>query len=128
MAAEIDGMMPSVVTSCWRGTQSLLKNYSELEGFDYPRGLQKNVSESPARDVMRMLMDKRAYVYYNDPFVPALGINFAIDWAKSCLYRRPRLYRLHTDRCRDFRKMVAAAKFVVDTRKVTKDLVEFKAE
>ena len=116
-----------------RRAQSLLKKHSELEGYDPRRGVQENVSDcraSPTLDVMRMLMNKGAHVSYNDPFVPVLGVNGntlrsveltpVIVGGQDCIV----IITEHADY--DCRKIVAAAKLVVDTRNVTKDLVEFK--
>ncbi|HEX9147428.1 MAG TPA: nucleotide sugar dehydrogenase, partial [Candidatus Binatia bacterium] len=74
LASEINGMMPSVVTSLAaeglnRASRSIRGSKVLVLGVAY----KKNVSdcrESPALDVMRMLSDKGALLSYNDPFVP----------------------------------------------------------
>jgi UDP-N-acetyl-D-glucosamine dehydrogenase len=74
LAAEINGMMPSVVTSMGgeglnRSSKSIRSSKVLVLGVAY----KKNVSdcrESPALDIMRMLTGKGAHVSYNDPFVP----------------------------------------------------------
>ena len=48
LAAEINGMMPSVVTShSWRGAQPFFKKYSGIEGFDSWRRLQEKCQRLP---------------------------------------------------------------------------------
>jgi UDP-N-acetyl-D-glucosamine dehydrogenase len=134
LAAEINGMMPSVVTTmvseglnrfskCVQGSKVLIL------GVAY----KKNVSdcrESPALDVMRILSEKGARLSYNDPFVPALRINGitlqSVGLAPAVIASRDCIVILTDHSAYDFRKIVAASKLVVDTRNVTKDLVEFK--
>ena len=135
LAAEINGMMPSVVTSMVadglnRFSKSIRSSKVLILGVAY----KKNVSdcrESPALDIMRMLTDKGAYVSYNDPFVPALGINGntlrSVELIPAVLAGQDCIVIITDHAAYDFRKIVAAAKLIVDTRNVTKDLVEFKS-
>jgi UDP-N-acetyl-D-glucosamine dehydrogenase len=135
LAAEINGMMPSVVTSMVadglnRFSKSIRGSKVMILGVAY----KKNVSdcrESPALDIMRMLTDKGAYVSYNDPFVPALGINGntlrSVELIPAVLAGQDCIVIITDHAAYDFRKIVAAAKLIVDTRNVTKDLVEFKS-
>jgi UDP-N-acetyl-D-glucosamine dehydrogenase len=79
LAAEINGMMPAVVTSMVgeglnRFSKSIRGSKLLILGVAY----KKNVSdcrESPALDIMRMLSEKGAILSYNDPFVPTLRTN-----------------------------------------------------
>jgi UDP-N-acetyl-D-glucosamine dehydrogenase len=94
---------------------------------------KKNVSdcrESPALDVMRMLSDKGARLSYNDPFVPSLRINGnalqSLEVTSAVIASQDCVIILTDHDAYDFRKIVAASRLVVDTRNVTKDLVEFK--
>jgi len=134
LAAEINGMMPSVVTSMvGEGLNRFSKSIRSSKVLILGVAYKKNVSdcrESPALDVMRMLMNKGAYVSYNDPFVPALGINGnilrSVELTPVVLTDQDCIVIITDHAAYDFRKIVTAAKLVVDTRNVTKDLVEFK--
>jgi UDP-N-acetyl-D-glucosamine dehydrogenase len=94
---------------------------------------KKNVSdcrESPALDVMRMLIEKGAILSYNDPFVTKLRMNGkalqSIDLTPANIQTQDCIIILTDHSNYDFRKIIAASKFVVDTRNATKDLHEFK--
>jgi UDP-N-acetyl-D-glucosamine dehydrogenase len=134
LAAEINGMMPSVVTSMvGEGLNRFSKSIRSSKVLILGVAYKKNVSdcrESPALDVMRMLMNKGAYVSYNDPFVPALGINGnilrSVELTPVVLTDQDCIVIITDHAAYDFRKIVTAAKLVVDTRNVIKDLVEFK--
>ena len=81
LAAEINGMMPTVVTSLVadglnRASRSIRGSKIMILGVAY----KKNVSdcrESPALDVMRLLQEKGAILAYNDPWVPNLRLGKA---------------------------------------------------
>ena len=134
LAAEINGMMPSVVTSMvGEGLNRFAKSIRSSKVLIVGVAYKKNVSdcrESPALDIMRMLADKGAQVSYNDPFVPALGINRntlrSVELTPAVIAGQDCVIVLTDHDAYDFRKIVAAAKLVVDTRNVTKDLVDFK--
>jgi UDP-N-acetyl-D-glucosamine dehydrogenase len=134
LAAEVNGMMPSVVTTMVseglnRFSKSIRGSKVLILGVAY----KKNVSdcrESPALDVMRLLNDKGAILSYNDPFVPALRMNGnalkSVELTPATIESQDCLVILTDHNAYDFRKIVAASKLVIDTRNVTKDLVEFK--
>src|SRR5687767_8493606 len=132
LAAEINGMMPAVVSTMVadglnRFSKSIRGSNVMILGVAY----KKNVSdcrESPALDVMRMLSDKGARLSYNDPFVPALRLNGnalqSVELTPAVIASQDCIVILTDHGAYDFRKIVAASKLVVDTRNVTKDLVE----
>jgi UDP-N-acetyl-D-glucosamine dehydrogenase len=78
LAAEINGMMPAVVSSMVadglnRVSKSIRGSKVMILGVAY----KKNVSdcrESPALDVMRLLSEKGAILSYNDPLVPTVHL------------------------------------------------------
>jgi UDP-N-acetyl-D-glucosamine dehydrogenase len=82
LAAEINGMMPSVVTAMVgeglnRFSKSIRRSKVLILGVAY----KKNVSdcrESPALDVMRLLSEKGAIFSCNDPLVRSLRINGSV--------------------------------------------------
>jgi UDP-N-acetyl-D-glucosamine dehydrogenase len=134
LAAEINGMMPSVVTTLVadglnRVSKSIRSSKIMVLGVAY----KKNVSdcrESPALDVMRLLADKGANLSYNDPFVPTLQVNGtvfnSIDASPAEIAKQDCVIILTDHSVYDFRKIVEAATLVIDTRNATKELHAFK--
>jgi len=134
LAAEINGMMPSVVSTLVadglnRFSKSIRGSKIMVLGVAY----KKNVSdcrESPALDVMRLLKDKGALLSYNDPFVTTLrlGSNLlkSVDASPAEIAKHDCVIILTDHTSYDFQKIVEAAKLVVDTRNSTKDLHQFK--
>ncbi len=134
LAAEINGMMPSVVTTLVaeglnRDCKSIRGSKVLILGVAY----KKNVSdcrESPALDVMRMLTDKGALLTYNDPQVPTVrmpgSVLRSVELSPALISQQDCVLILTDHSAYDFREIVASAKLVVDTRNATKDLREFK--
>jgi UDP-N-acetyl-D-glucosamine dehydrogenase len=134
LAAEINGMMPAVVTTMVgeglnRFSKSIRGSKVLIVGVAY----KKNVSdcrESPALDVMRMLSEKGAILSYNDPLVPSLRMNSnvlkSVELTPATIKSQDCTVILTDHTAYDFRRIVAASKLVVDTRNTTKDLQEFK--
>jgi UDP-N-acetyl-D-glucosamine dehydrogenase len=134
LAAEINGMMPSVVTTMVgeglnRSSKSIRGSKVLILGVAY----KKNVSdcrESPALDVIRMLSDKGAILAYNDPLVPSLRttghVLRSVELTPATIESQDCVVVLTDHDAYDFGKVIAVSKLVVDTRNVTKDLFEFK--
>lgn len=134
LASEINGMMPTVVSNLVtdglnRTAKSVRGSKILVLGVAY----KKNVSdcrESPALDIMRMLIEKGALLSYNDPFVPTLKLGKTVlrsvelspenIGAQDCLV----LLTDHSDY--DFNHITAAAKLIVDTRNATRDVLGSK--
>jgi UDP-N-acetyl-D-glucosamine dehydrogenase len=134
LAAEINGMMPSVVTTMvGEGLNRFSKSIRGSKVLILGVAYKKNVSdcrESPALDVMRMLSDKGALLSYNDPFVPTLRINGnalkSIELTSDNIEGQDCIIILTDHTAYDFQRITAASKLVVDTRNATKDLQQFK--
>jgi UDP-N-acetyl-D-glucosamine dehydrogenase len=134
LAAEINGMMPSVVTTLVaeglnRVSKSIRGSRILVLGVAY----KKNVSdcrESPALDVMRMLANKHALLSYNDPYVPSLKLNGSLlkslKLSPDVLAGHDCVVIITDHNVYDFRDIVSSSKLVIDTRNATKDLQEFK--
>ncbi|HWP22740.1 MAG TPA: nucleotide sugar dehydrogenase [Candidatus Binatia bacterium] len=128
LAAEINGMMPSVVAGLVadglnRFSKSIRGSKIMVLGVAY----KKNVSdcrESPALDVMRLLSDKGAVLSYNDPFVPTLRLGAtslkSIDASPAQLARHDCVVLLTDHSAYDIEKIVEASKLLIDTRNATK--------
>jgi UDP-N-acetyl-D-glucosamine dehydrogenase len=134
LAAEINGMMPSVVATLVadglnRASKSIRGSKIMILGVAYKKDVS-DCRESPALDVMRLLKDKGALLSYNDPLVPSLrlgrSILKSIEASPEEIAKHDCVIILTDHSAYDFRKIVGAAKLVVDTRNSTKDLHEFK--
>ena len=134
LAAEINGMMPSVVASLVadglnRAAKSIRNSKIMILGVAYKKDVS-DCRESPALDVMRLLKDKGALLSYNDPLVPNLRLGNAvlksIEATPAEIARHDCVIILTDHSVYDFRKLVGAAKLVIDTRNSTKELQEFK--
>ena len=134
LAAEINGMMPSVVATLVadglnRASKSIRGSKIMILGVAYKKDVS-DCRESPALDVMRLLKDKGALLSYNDPLVPSLrlgrSILKSIEASPEEIAKYDCVIILTDHSAYDFRKIVGAAKLVVDTRNSTKDLHEFK--
>jgi UDP-N-acetyl-D-glucosamine dehydrogenase len=134
LAAEINGMMPTVVTSLVadglnRASRSIRGSKIMILGVAY----KKNVSdcrESPALDVMRLLQEKGAILAYNDPWVPNLRLGKAalksIEASPENIGAHDCVIILTDHSAYDFYEIAKASKLIIDTRNATKDLHAFK--
>jgi UDP-N-acetyl-D-glucosamine dehydrogenase len=136
LAAEINGMMPSVVTAMvGEGLNRFSKSIRGSKVLVLGVAYKKNVSdcrESPALDIMRLLSEKGAILSYNDPLVPSVRMNGSVlqsvELTRATIESQDCTVILTDHSVYDFRRIVAASNLVVDTRNVTKDLQEFKAK
>jgi UDP-N-acetyl-D-glucosamine dehydrogenase len=136
LASEINGMMPSVVTTMvGEGLNRFSKSIRDSKVLILGVAYKKNVSdcrESPALDIMRMLKDKGAILSYNDPLVPSLRLNGngmkSIEVSPATIASQDCIVILTDHSVYDFRKIIASARLVIDTRNATKDLPEFKGK
>lgn len=134
LAAEINGMMPAMVADMVsdglnRFSKSVRGSNILIMGVAY----KKNVSdcrESPALDVTRLLSDKGANLAYNDPFVPSLrlggGVLKSMDATPAVIANHDCVVILTDHSMYDVRQIVDAAKLVVDTRNMTKNIQDRK--
>jgi len=134
LAAEINGMMPSVVTTLVadglnRVSKSIRGSKIMILGVAYKKDVS-DCRESPALDVMRLLNDKGAILSYNDPLVPTLRLGRSVlnsvEASPAEIAKHDCVIILTDHSIYDFQKIVEAAKLVIDTRNATKDLHAFK--
>jgi UDP-N-acetyl-D-glucosamine dehydrogenase len=133
LAAEINGMMPSVVTTLVadglnRFSKSIRGSKIMILGVAY----KKNVSdcrESPALDVMRLLSEKGAMLSYNDPLVPTLRLGRntlkSVEASPAIIAEHDCAIIITDHSTYDIPRIVEAAKLVIDTRNATKGLRGF---
>jgi UDP-N-acetyl-D-glucosamine dehydrogenase len=127
-------MMPSVVSTLVadglnRFSKSIRGSKIMVLGVAYKKDVS-DCRESPALDVMRLLKEKGAILTYNDPFVTTLrlgpSILKSVDTSAAEIAKHDCVIILTDHSSYDFRKIVQAAKLVVDTRNSTKELHQFK--
>jgi UDP-N-acetyl-D-glucosamine dehydrogenase len=134
LAAEINGMMPSVVTSLVadglnRASRSIRGSKIMILGVAYKKDVS-DCRESPALDVMRLLQEKGAVLSYNDPMVPSLRVGKSmlksIEASPENIEAHDCVIILTDHSAYDFYEITRASKLVIDTRNATKDLHAFK--
>jgi UDP-N-acetyl-D-glucosamine dehydrogenase len=128
LAGDINSRMPEyVVERINRGlneTNKSLKGSKILVlGVAYKRDI-KDLRESPALDVIRLLQNAGAEVVYNDPHVPSLRMNDS-DWkpvklTKRTLQSSDCVVILADHSAYDYDFIVGNARLVMDTRNATK--------
>ena len=134
LAAEINGMMPAVVSTLVadglnRASKSIRGSRIMILGVAYKKDVS-DCRESPALDVMRLLNDKGALLSYNDPLVPSLRLGRStlnsVDISPRNISEHDCVIILTDHTAYDIREIVEAAKLVIDTRNATKNLHAFK--
>ena len=134
LAAEINGMMPSVVSNLVaeglnRFEKSVRGAKILLLGVSYKKGVN-DCRESPAIDVIRILAEKGAKISYNDPFVPTLTVGGArlasTALTPAMIGEQDCLVVLTDHDSYDFREILRWARLVVDTRNSTKGLSQYR--
>ena len=134
LAGDINSHMPEYVVE----RVSLLLNQHNKSikgskilvlGVAYKRDI-KDVRESPALDVLKLLANRGAEVFYNDPFVPILKLD---DLDEKSVKLTTKLLRgcdctvIVTDHSSyDYRWIVANSKLIMDTRNATRDVKQFR--
>jgi UDP-N-acetyl-D-glucosamine dehydrogenase len=133
LASEVNGMMPSVVTSLVadglnRHSKSIRGSRVLVLGVAYKKDVS-DCRESPALDVMRMLSDKGATLAYNDPWVASLRLGGktlkSVELTPGLLESQDCTVILTDHTAYDFESITAASKLVIDTRNATKNLGRF---
>jgi len=134
LAGEINSHMPEYVVE--RVSLLLNRHGKAIQGSKilvlgvaYKRDI-KDVRESPALDVFKLLANRGAEVFYNDPYVPFLKMD---DLDEKSVKLNEKLLKscdcavIVTDHtCYDYRWIVANSKLVMDTRNATKNVKEFR--
>ena len=132
LAGEINSQMPEYVVS--RVTAMLNKRFAKalnkstilVLGVAYKRDIQ-DLRESPALDVIKLLEDKGAKVFYNDPHVPQFrwkGGIFKSSKLTSSLVKKADLTIIVTNHTLyNYQWITDNAKAIFDTRNATKNVV-----
>ncbi len=131
LAGDINSHMPEYVIM--RITELLNKRFAKalnkstilVLGVAYKKDI-KDMRESPALDVIKLLEDKGARVYYNDPFIPSFEWNGmkhkSVKLTKS-LIQKADLVVITTNHTEyDYEMIVENSKAVFDSRNATKNV------
>jgi UDP-N-acetyl-D-glucosamine dehydrogenase len=131
LAGDINSHMPEYVVERIIGlmnkrfARSLNKSKLLVLGVAYKRDI-KDLRESPALDVIKLLEDKGAKVSYNDPYVSEFEFNSTKHKSARLtreLVRKADLVVIVTDHTNyDYQWVVNNAKAVFDTRNATKNV------
>ena len=129
LAGDINSQMPEYVSQRITDlmndsfAKSINKSKIVILGIAYKKDI-KDVRESPALDVMRLLEIKGAKIFYNDPFVPSIKWNDKIlksTKLTKTLLNKADLTIILTDHTQyDYQWIVDNSKSVFDTRNAAK--------
>jgi UDP-N-acetyl-D-glucosamine dehydrogenase len=129
LAGDINSHMPEYVTERItallnkRFARSLNKSTILILGVAYKRDI-KDTRESPALDVIKLLEDRGAKIYYNDPYVPQFEWNEKKRKSSKLtkqLVKKADVVVILTDHSSyDYQWIVDNARAVFDTRNATK--------
>jgi len=129
LAGEINSKMPEYVVERISGllnrktSQALNQTNIVVLGVAYKRDI-KDLRESPALDVIKLLEDKGAKIVYNDPYVPSFrwkgGVVKSVKLTPTLLKKADLVVILtdHTDY--NYQWVVDHARLIFDSRNATK--------
>jgi UDP-N-acetyl-D-glucosamine dehydrogenase len=135
LAGDINSQMPEYVVR--RITKLLNERFAKavnkstvlVLGVAYKRDI-KDVRESPALDVIKLLEDNGAKVIFNDPHVPEIKWNSGIKKSTkltAALLQRADITIVVTDHGQyNYQWIVENAKMVFDTRNATQKVVQHR--
>lgn len=134
LAGDINSSMPYYVLGkvgevLNRVERSIKGSRILVLGVAYKRDIG-DIRESPALDVLKLLISKGAKVNYNDPYVPKLALNghtVSSQELKEDLLRKADCVVIVTDHSSyDYNWIVKNSQLVVDTRNATRGVEEGK--
>jgi UDP-N-acetyl-D-glucosamine dehydrogenase len=130
LASEINRYMPHyVVEKVGDALNNRQKSFNGasilLLGITYKRDID-DIRESPALDIMKILINKGAIVSYNDPFVPDVEIDgqafHSVHLSDEVLQRTDCVVLTTDHTAYNYRWVVEHASCIVDTRNATRNL------
>lgn len=132
LAGEINRKMPQFVLDKTmrvlnKAGKALSKSSILLMGVSYKRDLD-DCRESPAIDVMKLLIENGAKVTYHDPFVPSFsehGVTMTGVALSEALIREQDLVMITTDHSNvDYDTLVKYSQRILDTRNATRKVTQ----
>lgn len=130
LAGEVNRFMPRYVVELIAGAlnerrKSLKGANVFLLGVTYKRDVD-DIRESPALEIMEMLLQKGAVVSYNDPYVPELRVGTtlfkSIPISEKSLGEADCVPIITDHRLYDYKRIVRSAHLIIDTRNATKGI------
>ena len=131
LAGEINLGMPyfvveNIIEAMSQQGKALRGSRILILGMAYKRDID-DLRESPSLTIIELLQKRGAQVAYNDPFFPAVGQGrkYALNMTSTPLDKIPEFdcVVIVTDHSQyDYRRIVAGAKLVVDTRNATRGI------
>jgi UDP-N-acetyl-D-glucosamine dehydrogenase len=133
LAGYINGQMPHFVVDKVQNalndhTKPLKGSHVHIMGVAYKRDID-DVRESPALDIIHLLMKRGAKVTYTDPFVPKLkadGVEMEAVCVCEGLAQADCVVIVTDHKAFDYGRIVDQAKLVVDTRNALKGMESSK--
>ncbi|RKX22216.1 MAG: UDP-N-acetyl-D-glucosamine dehydrogenase [Candidatus Zixiibacteriota bacterium] len=131
LAGDINSRMPEYVVERIRRTlnnqsKSVKKSKILVLGVTYKKDIM-DTRESPALDVIKLLHEEGARIYYNDPQVPEIRLNNlrlkSSRLTKSGLKSADLVVILTDHTSYDYQKIVDNAQLLFDARNATRDIV-----
>jgi len=131
LAGDINSRMPEYVVERIRRTlnnqsKSVKKSKILVLGVTYKKDIM-DTRESPALDVIKLLHEEGARIYYNDPQVPEIRLNNlrlkSSRLTKSGLRSADLVVILTDHTSYDYQKIVDNAQLLFDARNATRDIV-----
>jgi UDP-N-acetyl-D-glucosamine dehydrogenase len=135
LSGEINTSMPNYVVSKLNDAlnskrKSLNGAKILILGVAYKKDVD-DIRESPALAIMKILQEKGAYFYYNDPYVPKIGKTrdyhfdlHSIDLTKELLNIVDVVLIITNHSSYDYNWIVQNSKLIVDTRNATRDILD----
>jgi UDP-N-acetyl-D-glucosamine dehydrogenase len=120
LAGQVNGQMPHFVVDKIQNAlndhvKPLRNSHVHVQGVAYKRDID-DVRESPALDIIHLLLRRGARVTYSDPYVPALRLD-GLDLASEDVAAQADCVVVVTDhKAFDYAKLVKESKLIVDTR------------
>jgi UDP-N-acetyl-D-glucosamine dehydrogenase len=127
LAGHINGQMPHFVVDKVQNalndaTKPLRGSHVHIQGVAYKRDID-DVRESPALDIIHLLMRRGARVTYSDPYVPSVRIDDTELKSEDGAYAQADCVVIVTDhKAFDYPRMVQDSKLIVDTRNALKSI------
>jgi UDP-N-acetyl-D-glucosamine dehydrogenase len=134
LASAVNSAMPDYVVERVSGLlneagKALSRSRILVLGVAYKPGVD-DIRESPALDVMKLLLDRGAKLSYHDDFVPAVEISGrrmrSAPLSPAALKKADLALILTAHQAVDYARVVKQAKMVFDTRNATAGIAERK--
>jgi UDP-N-acetyl-D-glucosamine dehydrogenase len=133
LAGYINGQMPHYVVDKIQNAlndhgKALNGAHVHVLGVAYKKNID-DVRESPALDVIHLLLQRKARVTYSDPYVPELrtdGLTLRAEALEAAVAQADCVVIITNHAAFDYAKLLEQARLIVDTRNAMKGLASDK--